>query len=307
MILFALSLLSTMLTTQSPTHTPPAQPRPAYYLPTHTSPHYTPPPPPPAPPSIVGNNDILAFYGHPDSRRMGILGRFTMDELNEKLIALADEYDAANGPRGVVRAFYLVYGTVWPEGEIGLMSDARVQSYIDFAAEHNMIVFLDHQIGRFDPVTAMGKLARWLAHPNVHLALDPEWRTTRPMKEIGSITGDELNAAMKAMSEHMAASGITDERLLVVHQFNSGMITLRERVTTDNYPGVRLIHCADGFGNPGQKRASYANNARATNMPDKGFKLFYNFGIPGAGYDNPLLTPADVMALTPNPILIMYQ
>ena len=302
MILFAFSLLSSMLMVQSPAFIfpPPSSHTPYPQV-------YPQPTPPAVPSSIVGNNDILAFYGHPDSRQMGILGRFTMDELNEKLIALADEYDAVNGDRGVIRAFYLVYGTVWPGGDIGLMSDARVQSYIDFAAEHDMIVFLDHQIGRFDPVTAMGKLVRWLAHPNVHLALDPEWRTTRPMKEIGSITGDELNAAMRAMDDHMAANGITDERLLVVHQFNARMITRRERVTTDSYHRVRLIHCADGFGNPGQKRASYDYNARATNMPDKGFKLFYNFGTPGAGYDRPLLTPAEVMALTPRPVVVMYQ
>ncbi|MCK7517990.1 MAG: hypothetical protein MZV64_09895 [Ignavibacteriales bacterium] len=29
--------------------------------------------------------------------------------------------------------------------------------------------------------------------PNVHLALDPEWRTLSPMKEIGSVTAAELN------------------------------------------------------------------------------------------------------------------
>ncbi len=42
-------------------------------------------------------------------------------------------------------------------------------------------------------------------------------------------------------------------------------------------------------------------------MPDKGFKLFYNFGIRGAGYDDPLLTPAEVCSLSPKPMLIIYQ
>jgi len=29
--------------------------------------------------------------------------------------------------------------------------------------------------------------------------------------------------------------------------------------------------------------------------------------VPGAGYDNPLLTPPEVLALTPRPVLIIYQ
>jgi hypothetical protein len=42
-------------------------------------------------------------------------------------------------------------------------------------------------------------------------------------------------------------------------------------------------------------------------MPIKGFKLFYNFNIPGAGYDAPLLSPQEVVNLRPRPYIIMYQ
>jgi hypothetical protein len=84
------------------------------------------------------------------------------------------------------------------------------------------------------------------------------------------------------------------------------MISSRERVRAGS-DRVRLIHCADGFGSPSIKKQSYAYNAQAKNMPLKAFKLFYNFGIPGAGYDNPLLSPEDVYALNPRPYLIMYQ
>ncbi len=237
---------------------------------------------------------------------MGILGRFSKEELDEKLTALAAEYDAANGDRGVIRAFYLIYGTVWPEGEIGIMSDKQLKEYIDYAADHDMLVFIDHQIGRYDPVASLGRMFPWLAYPNVHLALDPEWRTTQPMHEIGGITGDELNNAMQAMEEYMEQNNIPGERLMVVHQFKARMISGRDRVTDDR-ERVRPVHCADGFGTPAEKRISYAYNAEATNMPVKGFKLFYNFNIPGAGYDRPLLTPAEVCALSPRPVLIMYQ
>jgi hypothetical protein len=256
--------------------------------------------------SILLNDDILAYYGHPNSRNMGILGRYSIEELDAQLTKLAAEYRALSGGRGVRKAFYIIYGTVWPEGNIGIINDALLMRYIDYALKHNMLVFIDHQIGKYHPLDAIKRMFPYLKYPNVHLALDPEWRTTKPMKEIGSVTADEINQAQKAMEDYLIANKIPGERLLVVHQFNIHMIRNREGVRA-NFTRVRLVHCADGFGAPHLKRDSYAVNAQAGNMPIKGFKLFYNFGIPGAGYDNPLLTPKQVYELNPRPYLIMYQ
>jgi hypothetical protein len=94
--------------------------------------------------------------------------------------------------------------------------------------------------------------------------------------------------------------------MLVIHQFHHSMIQNRSDVRS-GYDQVTLIHCADGFGSPELKRGTYAYNAQAKNMPVKGFKLFYNLGIPGAGYDEPLLLPKEVNELKPRPVLIMYQ
>jgi hypothetical protein len=146
----------------------------------------------------------------------------------------------------------------------------------------------------------------YLKYPNVHLALDPEWRTTKPMREIGQVTAEEINRAQQVMEDYIITNNIPGERMLVIHQFNWRMIRNREQVRS-NLERVRLVHCADGFGNPSIKRQSYAFNAQAVNMPIKGFKLFYNFNIPGAGYDAPLLSPKEVFELNPRPYVIMYQ
>ncbi|MDR1576122.1 MAG: hypothetical protein LBS37_08975 [Treponema sp.] len=256
--------------------------------------------------SLLLNNDILAFYGHPNSRNMGILGRYPIEELDAKLTALAGEFEAESGGRRVLKAFYIIYGTVWPEGEIGILKEDTLKRYIEYAQEHNILVFIDHQIGRYDPVDSLTRMLPWLAYPNVHLALDPEWRTTKPMKEIGTVTADEINRAQQTMEDYIIKNNISGERLLVIHQFNWRMIKDRESVRSD-FRRVRLVHCADGFGAPHLKRAAYAYNAEAGNIPVKGFKLFYNFGIPGAGYDNPLLSPKEIYALKPRPYVIMYQ
>ena len=256
--------------------------------------------------SILFNNDILAYYGHPLSKNMGILGRHTKEELNDKLNTLAAEYEAQSGGRKVRKAFYLIFGTVWPAGEIGILRESVVREYIEYGLENDILIFLDHQIGKYDPVDSLRRMLPWLKYPNVHLALDPEWRTTKPMVEIGSVTANEINQAQRVMEEYMIENQIPGERLLVIHQFNWVMIGNRERVQS-NFQRVRLVHCADGFGSPAVKRQSYAYNARAENIPVKGFKLFYNSGIAGHGYDSPLMSPKDVYELNPRPFVIMYQ
>jgi hypothetical protein len=256
--------------------------------------------------SLLLNNDILAFYGHPSSRNMGILGRHSIEELDQLLTALAAEYEAVSGGRTVRKAFYLIYGTVWPRGEIGIMRDEMLMRYIEYGMRNNILVFIDHQIGRYDPIDSLRRILPYLRYPNVHLALDPEWRTDRPMEIIGNVTAEELNRAQQIMEDYIIENNIPGERMLVIHQFNHAMIRNRTEVRTD-FDRVRFIHCADGFGPPHLKRNTYAFNAQAANMPIKAFKLFYNFGIPGAGYDNPLMLPREVYQLNPRPYIIMYQ
>jgi hypothetical protein len=255
--------------------------------------------------SILLNNDILAFYGHPRSKNMGILGRYTKEELNKMLGALAAEYREAGG-RNVCKALYIIFGTVWPGGEIGIIQDSLLKEYIEFALENDMLVFIDHQIGRFTPADSIRRMLPWLKYTNVHLALDPEWRTAKPMEEIGTVSADEINQVQRIIEDYMTENRIPGERLLIIHQFNYLMISEREKVSS-NFPKVTLVHCADGFGSPQEKRSSYAHNARAANIPVKAFKLFYNFNIPGAGFDDPLLTPREVFALKPRPYIVMYQ
>jgi len=256
--------------------------------------------------SLLLNNDILAYYGHPNSRNMGILGRHTMEELNTMLTELAAEYEAVSGGRKIKKAFYLIYGTVWPAGEIGIMGDETLMRYIQFGLENDILIFIDHQIGRYDPIDSLRRMLPWLRYPNVHLALDPEWRTTNPMREIGTVTAEEINRAQQVMEDYIIENNIPGERFLVIHQFHHNMISSREAVRSD-FSRVRLVHCSDGFGYPRVKRETYAFNARATNMPIKAFKLFYDLGIPGAGFDSPLMTPAEVYGLSPRPYIIMYQ
>ena len=256
--------------------------------------------------SLLLNNDILVYYGHPGSRNMGILGRHSIEELDELLTTLAAEYKSVSGGRNIKKAFYLIYGTVWPRGEIGIIGHHILMQYIDYGLKNDILIFIDHQIGRYDPIDSLKMLLPYLRYPNVHLALDPEWRTAKPMVEIGSLSAEEINLAQQIIEDYLIENNLPGERMFVIHQFNHVMIKDRPQVRAD-FNRVRLVHCADGFGNPAIKRNSYAYNALAANIPIKAFKLFYNLGIPGAGFDDPLMTPQEVYNLKPRPLIIMYQ
>ena len=118
--------------------------------------------------SILLTHDILAYYGHPSSRNMGILGRHSIEELDKMLTELAAEYEAAGGKK-IQKAFYIIFGTVWPEGEIGILRESILMPYIEYGIENNILVFIDHQIGRYDPIDSLKRMLPYLRYPNVHL------------------------------------------------------------------------------------------------------------------------------------------
>ena len=256
------------------------------------------------PESILLNNDILLYYGHPMSRNMGILGRYSPEQLRDMMAELAIEYMEA-GSRNIITGFYIIYGTVWPGGDIGVIRESVLKEWIEFALENDMLVFIDHQIGRFNPIDQFRTLLPWLSYPNVHLALDPEWRTPIPMQEVGHLTAAEINEIQQVMEDYMIANNIPGERLFVIHQFNPTMIRNRTEVRAD-FAKVRLVLNISGWGPPRIKRDTYAYGALATNIPVKGFKLWYE-GLPGVHYDNPLMSPREVLELNPRPYVIMYQ
>jgi hypothetical protein len=260
-------------------------------------------------PEDAGPTDelIVAYYGHPNSPYMGIVGRLSREELVRRVKATAAEYQALVPGRRVVPAIYLIYGTCQPEGKIGYLSDATTLAYIRYAEEQGVLVFLDHQIGVNTLQAAADRLLPYLRFPNVHIAFDFEWRTNRPMEEIGFVRGDELNWLQGYVRAYLAREGLGGRKYIVFHQFKASMLRESEKVIT-GIPQVELIHCTSGWGPPQLKTATHAYNAGITQIPTKGFKLWYYYSDkPGIHYDDPLMTPAEVLGLSPQPKLIIYQ
>jgi len=258
-------------------------------------------------PDLFEKNHVVGYYGNPSSKIMGIVGRLPMRELGVELKKMAEEYDALNGERGVIPAIYLVHGTCQPGGEINLIKESVLLEYIRFAARNGFLIYIDHQIGKYPPEKAIRTLLPYLRFANVHLAIDVEWRTDRPMKEIGSIDADELNRLQDIMQRYMKENNIPGTRQLVFHQFNAKMVRNITRVKAGKDP-VMLVHTTSGWGSPQAKLSTHDRNSRVTNIPDKGFKLwFYYSSKKGVHFDHPLMSPAQVLKLLPQPGLILYQ
>lgn len=258
-------------------------------------------------PDFFTKNHIVAYYGHPRSKIMGIVGRYPVYELGPMLKATAASYDRINGQRGVVPAIYLIYGTCQPGGEINRIDKKLLDKYIEYTLLNGMLLYLDHQLGKYSMEDAIKEMLPYLKYPNVHLAFDPEWHTTRPMREIGSVTAAEVNSTQKLMRDYILKNGIRGKRHLVFHQFNPKMLRNKEGVSASFDPVV-LVHTTSGWGPPDNKKSTHERNALTVNIPDKGFKLwFFYTNKKGVHYDNPLMTPAEVLALRPEPGIIIYQ
>jgi hypothetical protein len=159
---------------------------------------------------------------------------------------------------------------------------------------------LDAQIGRSTVADEVGVLLPYLARPDTHLALDPEFAmgsSQVPGQAIGSLDGSEINTAIRMLAELVEAERLPP-KLLIVHQFLPSMITNAELIEPD--PRVQLVVVMDGFGGPAAKISKYNTFIRDAGLDFGGIKLFYT-------HDLPLLEPEDVLGLEPAPDVIIYQ
>jgi sugar/nucleoside kinase (ribokinase family) len=79
-------------------------------------------------------------------------------------------------------------------------SPATVARYLRAARRHGALLLLDIQPGRVPFMREVRALRRFLAEPDVSLALDPEWSIgpgQQPGRQIGSTDAATVNAALR--------------------------------------------------------------------------------------------------------------
>lgn len=265
--------------------------------------------PEPLPGAVLPGKRIIAYYGNPLSRRMGVLGEYDKEEMLSRFEAQLEEWRRADPGTPVQPALHLIAvvaaGEPGPSGKYRtIMRDTLVEQVYGWARDIGALLFIDIQVGHSDIRELLPRFDHFLSRPDVHLGLDPEFMMKSghvPGAKIGTMDASDINFA----TEHLAALVREHDlppKVLVVHRFTRGMVTNSSDI--ELRPEVQVVMHMDGWGAPWLKRDSYKDYIVKEPVQYTGFKLFYHNDTKGG---EPLMTPADLLRLRPIPLYIQYQ
>lgn len=281
----------------------------------------TPPPPPqqnlwpvktatPKAGALLPFHRIVAYYGNFYSTKMGVLGEYATDTMLQKLNAEVESWKAADPETPVIPA--IDYIAITAQGSPGAdgkyrfrMPFDQIDHAVDLAHQINGIVFLDLQVGLSNVQTEIPLLEKYLKMPNVHLALDPEFSMktgAKPGTVIGTLDAADINFAANYLATLVKDNNVPP-KILVVHRFTLPMVTHYKQIMP--LPEVQMVMDMDGWGFGAKKINTYQTVVYAEPVQFTGFKLFYKNDLKAPS--TRMLTPAEILALTPQPVYIQYQ
>lgn len=263
----------------------------------------------PLPGSILPARRIVAYYGNPLSKRMGILGELPPDQMLARLDKETAAWQRADPSTPVQPALHLVavvaQGAPGRDGKYRLrMTDSLIETVAAWAARKNAVVFLDVQIGLSTLQEELPRLVPFLKRPNFHLGLDPEFsmkRGHKPGARIGAMSAADINYAIGLLSDLVQQNNLPP-KVLVVHRFTRNMVTSSKDIRLD--PHVQVVIHMDGWGQPWLKYDSYRDYVADEPVQFTGFKIFYKNDTKKG---DPVVTPGELLHLHPRPVYIQYQ
>jgi len=253
--------------------------------------------------TILPDRRVVAFYGAPQDRELGVLGIGSPARAARKLERQARPY--ARRARPVLPAFELIAAIVTAEAGDGGDHSIRqepgtIRRYLRAARTHRMLLLLDIQPGYAPFLQEAEALEKFLKEPDVSLALDPEWSMDPPQlpgQEIGSTDAATINEVSRYLSSIVRRYDLP-QKLLVVHRFTGDMIEAEHDL--ERHRGVALVVNVDGFGDRPNKISKYNEFTNDLQRRFNGFKLFYE-------EDVNLMQPKHVLRLRPQPDLVVYE
>jgi hypothetical protein len=253
--------------------------------------------------TILPDFRVVAYYGAPQDKQLGVLGIGKPATAARKLERAAKPF--ARKTRPVLPAMELIAVVAaahpGPGDRYNLRQpDSIIRRYLKAARKAKALLILDIQPGRSDFFTETKRLRKWLKEPDVGLALDPEWRMGPgqiPGQVIGQVGAREVNATTAWLDQLVARYNLP-QKLLLVHEFTDDMVPeaqLKPR------KGLAYVLNVDGFGGQALKVAKYHGFAKQARDFRRGFKLFYQEDT------KPMMSAAQVMRLQPRPDVVVYE
>ncbi len=260
--------------------------------------------------ALLPEKRIVAYYGNFYSTKMGILGEYDEGTVLAKLKSEKAAWEAADPETPVVMGIDYIavtaQGTAQADGTYKLrMPDEHIQRAVDMANKVDGIVILEIQIGLSSFQKEIPLLEKYLSLPNVHLAIDPEFSMKTgdvPGDVIGTVNAADVNYAAEYLASLVQAHDLPP-KILVIHRFTHNMVTGVSSMKP--LPEVQMVMVMDGWGFGAKKINTYNQVIYPEPLQFTGFKIFYKNDLKAPS--TRLLTPAEVLELTPSPSFIQYQ
>ncbi|MFI9048739.1 hypothetical protein [Streptomyces sp. NPDC053427] len=249
---------------------------------------------------------LVGFCGLPGAAALGRLGTGDPGARAAEIEKVAHRYAAGREPLPVLELLAVVANAApGPDGAYRSRTPAAtIRRFHELARARRALLLLNIQPGRAAPLDEVKALREWLVHPDVGIALDPEWEMGPgevPGRKFGHTSGREVTGVARYLSGLVGEHDLP-VKPLVFHQVASSV--LRAESALRPQPGVAVIKCADGIGSPGLKRGTWRRLvSRIPQDVHTGFKLFYEEDAEVGR----LMTPKEVLALTPRPDYVMYE
>jgi hypothetical protein len=260
--------------------------------------------------ALLPFNRIVAYYGNFYSTGMGVLGEYPPDEMLQKLASTTATWAAADPSTPVIPAIhYIVETAQGSPTKSGLymarMPDAQIDKALELAARVHGLVFIDFQVGLSTVQKELPQYEKYLAMPNVHVGVDPEFSMkdgAPPGDEVGTFDASDINWVANYLAGIVRENNLPP-KILIVHRFTQAMVTHATQIRP--LPEVQIVMDMDGWGSQAKKLTTYTWIVAAEPVQFTGFKLFYKNDIkpPSTG----MMTPGEVLQLTPAPVYIQYQ
>jgi hypothetical protein len=278
--------------------------------------------------AVLPTHRVVAFYAIPGAEATGPAYQLTTTMLSN-LRTQATAYQQLDPLHPVQPGIDLVAsvpdGFPGPEGTYSHHLDpATIQAYIDFCQQNNLILFLDLDFGLAPVMQEVNFFLPYLERYSfVQLAVDPEWMFPRhdgiPGINLSNVRASDLNPIIQAVAE-IPMKYHVPRKILLIHQYrsdgdglanpyNAGVAEIADKRHLLNDSRVDVVIHIDSVGgyvgDQADKTFQYDNwvgqdMQKYHNFRYGGFKMFYHLEA------KTLMTPQQVLALKPPPMLVTY-
>ncbi|HVU66238.1 MAG TPA: hypothetical protein VHD63_03875 [Ktedonobacteraceae bacterium] len=278
--------------------------------------------------AVLPAHRVVAFYAIPNAEATGPAYTLTPSML-AALRAQGNAYQQLDPAHPVQLGIDLVVsipdGFPGPEGRYSHhLDDATIQAYLRFCQQNGLLLFLDLDFGLAPVNSEVNFFLPYLERYSfVQMAVDPEWMFPHhdgiPGVNLSNVHASELNPIIETLAA-LPMKYHVPRKILLIHQYrgdgdglinpsDAGQAEIADKRNLVNDPRVDVVIHVDSVGGYSGDQADKTKQyqtwvgqdmQRYHNFRYGGFKLFYHIEA------KTLMTPRQVLALDPPPLVITY-